>query len=71
MTVERRPSVDAAGTHAVHTIRRHTTETHQAALSLIDELLAMTAAVTTPEPAMQRPARVTESQGSREVFDLT
>ncbi len=37
----RRPPVEAAGTHAVHTIRRHTDETHAAALALLDELLAV------------------------------
>jgi hypothetical protein len=37
----RRPSIDAAGTHAVHSIRRHTDESHVAALALVDELLAM------------------------------
>jgi hypothetical protein len=71
VTVERRPSVDAAGTHAVHTIRRHTSETHQAALSLIDELLSMTTAVTAPEPAIERPVKAVESHGTEEVFDLT
>jgi hypothetical protein len=40
-TPGRRPSIDAAGTHAVHSIRRHTDESHAAALALIDELLMM------------------------------
>jgi hypothetical protein len=38
---KRRPSIDASGTHAVHAIRRHTPESHAAALALIDELLAI------------------------------
>jgi hypothetical protein len=37
----RRPPVDAIGTYAVHAIRRHTDETHEAVLVLIDELLAI------------------------------
>ncbi|HEY2769863.1 MAG TPA: hypothetical protein VGI87_04815 [Solirubrobacteraceae bacterium] len=37
----RRPPADAAGTHAVHAIRKHTDATHAAALALIDELLAI------------------------------
>ena len=36
-----RHALDTAGTHAVHAIRRHTDATHQEALALIDELLAM------------------------------
>jgi hypothetical protein len=41
MASQRRPPIDAAGTHAVHAIRKHTAETHAAVLALIDELLAM------------------------------
>jgi hypothetical protein len=37
----RRPPVDAVGTYAVHSIRRHTDQTHAAALALVDELLAI------------------------------
>jgi hypothetical protein len=37
---QRRPVAEAAGTHAVHAIRRHTDETHAAVLGLLDELLA-------------------------------
>lgn len=37
----RRIPAEAAGTHAVHAIRKHTDETHSAALALIDELLEM------------------------------
>jgi hypothetical protein len=39
----RRPPlrIDALGAYAVHSIRKHTEETHAAALSLIEELLAI------------------------------
>jgi hypothetical protein len=37
----RKPPVDAIGTFAVHAVRRHTDETHAAALALIDELLTL------------------------------
>ncbi|MBV8217707.1 MAG: hypothetical protein JO325_04530 [Solirubrobacterales bacterium] len=37
----RRPPVDAVGTYAVHSIRKHTDRTHASALALVDELLAM------------------------------
>jgi hypothetical protein len=40
-TPSRRPSIDAAGTQAVHAIRRNTNESHSAALALIDDLVAM------------------------------
>lgn len=39
LAAQRRPPVDAAGTHAVRAIRRHTDDSHAAALALIDELL--------------------------------
>jgi hypothetical protein len=39
----RRPPVDAIGTYAVHSIPKHTDQTHAAALGLIDELLEMPA----------------------------
>jgi hypothetical protein len=45
---QRRPPADAAGTHAVHAIRKHTDESHSAALALIDELLSMNAEPLTP-----------------------
>jgi len=35
----RRPPIDACGTHAVRSIRRHTDATHAEVLALIDELL--------------------------------
>jgi hypothetical protein len=37
----RQPPVDAIGTYAVHSIRKHTDQSHAAALALIDELLAI------------------------------
>jgi hypothetical protein len=39
----RRPPIDAIGTYAVHSISKHTDETHAAVLALIDELLEMSA----------------------------
>lgn len=39
----RRPPIDAIGTYAVHSIRRHTDQTHASALALIDELLGIKA----------------------------
>ena len=38
---ERRLGLDAAGTYAARSIRRHTDRTHAAALALVDELIAM------------------------------
>jgi hypothetical protein len=38
---DRRLGLDAAGTHAARSIRRHGDRTHAAALALVDELLAM------------------------------
>jgi hypothetical protein len=40
-TIARRPPASALGAHAVRAIRRHTDETHAAALALVDELLAL------------------------------
>ena len=37
----RKPPVDAIGTYAVHAVRRHTDQTHEAVLALIDELLTI------------------------------
>lgn len=39
--VDRRLGLDAAGTYAARSIRRHTDRTHQAALALVDELIGM------------------------------
>lgn len=41
LTRLRRPPIDAVGSYAVHAIRRHTEETHRAALALVDDLLAI------------------------------
>lgn len=38
---QRRSPTDAAGTYAVHAIRRHSEQTHTAVLALLDELLAI------------------------------
>jgi hypothetical protein len=40
-SVDRRLGLDAAGTYAARSIRRHGDRSHAAALSLIDELIAM------------------------------
>jgi len=40
-SVDRRLGLDAAGTYAARSIRRHGERTHAAALALIDELIAM------------------------------
>jgi hypothetical protein len=37
----RHPSLESVGTHAVHTISRHSDETHAAVLETIDKLLAI------------------------------
>jgi hypothetical protein len=39
--VDRRLGLDAAGTYAARSIRRHSDRTHAAALALVDELIAM------------------------------
>ena len=39
----RRPPIDAIGTYAVHSIRKHTDQTHASVLALIDELLEIPA----------------------------
>lgn len=55
----RRPELDSVGTHAVHSISRHTDETHAAVLELVDELLAMGGA-----PAVERASlRETDAAG--------
>lgn len=40
-SVDRRLGLDAAGTYAARSIRRHGDRTHAAALALVDELIAM------------------------------
>ncbi len=37
----RKPSIDAVGSYAVHSIPKHTDRTHASVLALIDELLAL------------------------------
>jgi hypothetical protein len=37
----RQPSLESVGTHAVHSISRHNDHTHEAAMRVIDELLAI------------------------------
>jgi hypothetical protein len=54
---QRRPPAEAAGTHAVHAIRKHSDETHTAVLALIDELLAMGS-------RRERPSATIEAQSS-------
>jgi hypothetical protein len=48
----RRPPIDACGTHAVRSIRRHSDATHAEVLALIDELIAIGA----PAPDATAPA---------------
>jgi hypothetical protein len=57
--VDRRLGLDAAGTYAARSIRRHGDRTHVAALALVDELIAMgrRASVGAPSPAV-KPADV-------------
>ncbi len=56
---QRRPVAEAAGTHAIHAIRRHTDDSHAAVLALLDELLAAGSSEWTPplcaRQAEQRP----------------
>jgi hypothetical protein len=40
-SIDRRLGLDAAGTYAARSIRRHGERTHAAALALVDELLTM------------------------------
>lgn len=47
-SVDRRLGLDAAGTYAARSIRRHSDRTHAAALALVDELIAMGRPTTTP-----------------------
>jgi hypothetical protein len=39
--LRREPPMDAIGTHAVHSVSRHTEATHLEALALLDELLGI------------------------------
>jgi hypothetical protein len=59
-SVDRRLGLDAAGTYAARSIRRHSDRTHVAALALVDELIAMGRRPETPAaapaPAVRRGA---------------
>jgi hypothetical protein len=54
----RRPPIDACGTHAVRSIRRHTDATHTEVLALIDELLEIGTPEATPVEAAAKPPEV-------------
>ncbi|HET6868612.1 MAG TPA: hypothetical protein VFH80_22055 [Solirubrobacteraceae bacterium] len=41
LTRLRKPPIDAIGPYAVHAIRKHSEQTHEAVLALVDELLAI------------------------------
>jgi hypothetical protein len=41
LTRLRKPPIDAVGSYAVHSIPKHTNQTHAAALALVDELLGV------------------------------
>jgi hypothetical protein len=58
---QRRPPADAAGTHAVRAIRKHTDASHAAALALIDELLAIASgpSAAVPDAVESAPAPLT------------
>ena len=49
-SVDRRLGLDAAGTYAARSIRRHGDRTHVAALALVDELIAMGRTTQTERP---------------------
>ena len=52
--VDRRLGLDAAGTYAARSIRRHGDRTHAAALALLDELIAMGRRARREQPAAVR-----------------
>ena len=54
-SVDRRLGLDAAGTYAARSIRRHGDRTHAAALALVDELIAMGRLATGDAHATTRP----------------
>jgi len=57
--LQHRPPAEASGTHAVHSIRRHTNETHAAVLQMLDALLAIGAPGWSPVlPRTARPQAV-------------
>ncbi|HZV72618.1 MAG TPA: hypothetical protein VFF79_02775 [Conexibacter sp.] len=55
-SVDRRLGLDAAGTFAARSIRRHGDRTHVAALALVDELIAMGRVVVVEAPLPIAPA---------------
>lgn len=55
-SVDRRLGLDAAGTYAARSIRRHGDRTHASALALVDELLAMGRTAERPQAGVARPA---------------
>ncbi len=57
----RRPPIDAIGTYAVHSIRKHTDQTHASVLALIDELLGI------PDRDERVSARVLAAARTREL----
>lgn len=62
-SVDRRLGLDAAGTYAARSIRRHGERTHVAAIALMDELIAMgrPPVQSTPTVAADKPAVATGS----------
>jgi hypothetical protein len=55
-SIDRRLGLDAAGTYAARSIRRHSDRTHAAALALVDELIAMGRAPVGSAPATRAAA---------------
>ena len=51
-SVDRRLGLDAAGTYAARSIRRHGDRTHTLALALVDELIAMGRSPHEPAPTV-------------------
>ncbi len=64
--IQRSPSTEAAGAHAVRTIRRHTDQTHAAALALLDQLIG----VEGPEEQLAPAPLLRDARRSPEVLDL-
>jgi len=61
-SVDRRLGLDAAGTYAARSIRRHGDRTHEAALALLDELIAMGRMAS---PAFRTPAAAPRPASAR------
>lgn len=60
-SVDRRLGLDAAGTYAARSIRRHGDRTHVAALALLDELIAMGGGSAAPPLPPAAPSATTPS----------